>query len=466
MRLVRASVWPAAAAAALVTAASPAFSQRTIDLTPTTKPGSQPAPVKLSMDEAVATAIKNSKVLRAAEQAILKSRARVAEAKSAFMPTLSSDLQFTHLDEGATAVIPTGQGNITIPIVRQDQRQVSLTAALPVDIAGQIRAAVSASEFGEIAARLDMNRARNQLVMEVKGAYLNVLRARAVVGVAEQALKNAKDRLFVAEANLRAGTGTRFDVLRAETEVANAEQQVISAKNRVDLANAALNNTLNLDQNTPLDLADEAGGAEPPAKDFGESVEAAYKQRPEVLQADANIRAAEKGLVLAQRSQMPTLALAWSFQYTPDAGGFDPKETSWAAVAKVTLPLFEGGLAKARREQARADVNTVKLAKLQIMDGIALEARQAYLNVVEAQERLRVADAVLAQAQEQYRLAEVRFKSGVTLVPGGSPLLEISDAQTALTQAQTNRINAQYDLKDAVVKLERAMGRYAYDAQR
>lgn len=435
-----------------------------ISLEPTTRPDSHPASIKLNLDQAVATALRNSKTLRTSVEAILKARGRVNEAKSAYLPTASSDTQFIHLDSGTSVQIPVSPTETAnLPIVMQDQKQVSITASVPLDIMGEIKAAVDAAHFNLIATRLDYDRARNQLVADVKSAYYNVLRAQAFQGVAEQALKNAEDRLATAQAYLRAGTGTRFDVLRADTEVANARQNLIAAKNRVTLAIAALNNVLSLDQNTPLEVADVPGEDKSPVKGFDQAVEEAYRLRPEIMQAEAGIHAAEKGIHLAKRSYLPSAGLAWVFQYTPDNGAFSPKETSWSAVLKVTIPIFDGGVTAARVQQAKADLNTAKLAKLQAQDGVALETRQAYLSVVEAQDRLAVTNAALAEAEEQYRLAQVRYKAGVTQTPGGSPLLEISDAQTALTQAQSNRINARYDLQDAIAQLERAMGRYAQE---
>jgi outer membrane protein len=230
----------------------------------------------------------------------------------------------------------------------------------------------------------------------------------------------------------------------------------------VNLATASLANALALDQNTPLEtvaVKDPAVSAE--AYDAG--VEEAYRNRPEIMQTDAYIHAAEKGVYLANRSLLPTMSLAWSMAYQPDAAGLSPKTTSWAAIATIKLPLFEGGTAAARRQQSRADLNTARIAKQQVMDGVALAVRQAHLAVIEAQERAKVAIAALTQAEEQYRLAGVRFKAGVTSTTGGSPLLEISDARTALSQAQTNRINSLYDLAGAQAKYDSALGRYAYD---
>lgn len=431
---------------------------------PTTVPGSRPAALKLTMDQAVSMALKNSKTLRTAAQSVLKAHGQVNQAKTVFVPTVGATATMTHLDEGMSANLSTGTQSMTITLAKQDQKEVDVTAAMPIDITGSIRTAVQATEFQEIATRLEYNSKRNQLVADVKTDYYNVLRAKAFVTVAEQALKNAKDRLATSEAYLSAGTGTRFDVLRSQAEVANQEQNLIAARNKVNLATAALNNALSIDQNTPTEVTDVVANTNAAAPTFDQSVEEAYRTRPEIMQTDAVIAAANKGVRLAINSLLPTLAIQWTYSYTPDAGGFSPKTTAWAAVAAIKIPVFDGGLAKAKTEEAKADLQSAKIAKQQALDGVALEVRQTFLSLVEATERLKVTSASLAQAEEQYRLAQVRYQAGVTQTPGGSPLLEISDAQTALTQAQTNNINAQFDMQNAQATLEKAMGRYAFDS--
>ena len=432
---------------------------------PTTQPGSKPQPMKLSLDSAVDIALRNSKTLKIAAESVAKAHGRTSENKDASNPSLNSTTTITHLDSGSTISLP-GANNTTqtIPIVLQDQTQIALQANLPIDFFGLIRAAVQQSEFQEIATRLDYNRVRNQTVLDVKNAYYDILRAKAFVTVAEESLKNSQDRQTTAELNLKVGTGTKFDVLRAQTDVANSQQSLISAKNRVELGIAILNNVLNLDQNTPIETAEtNESGAD--SLNFNSSVEEAYKKRPESLQAEASIRAAEKGIRIAERSMLPQVGLGAGYNFTPNSGGFAPKLTSWAVTGTITFPIFEQGLAKARKEQARADVNTAVLNKQVTQDNIALDVRQNYLALIEAQDRLNVTSAALTQAQEQFRLATVRFKAGVTSAPGASPLLEISDAQNALTQAQSNRVNAQYDVQNARARLDRAIGRYAFDGK-
>lgn len=428
----------------------------------TTEPGSKPSSREVTMDAAVREALKNSTEMRLAAESVRKARGVYHEALAMARPTLTATGQLTHLDQGVTASLGSGADASKIAIAKQDQKSMTITAAMPIDIMGQISAASDVVEFQALLAQLGYNRTRNQLVQSVKAAYLSVLRAGAFVAVADQAIKNAEERKGVAEAHLNAGTGTKFDVLRAETELANARQSGISARNGVSLASAALASAMGIDQNTPLKVvATDTAAAETPS--FDTVLAEAYKVRPEVLQGDLQVRAANRGVFLAVRSQKPTVGLAWNMQLTPDVGAFGRK-SQWAAVAQVTLPLFDGGMAKARTEQAHADLGSAITGKQATLDGVALDVRRAVLTQVEANERLAVTSAALAQAEEQYRLAQVRFKAGVSAVAGASPLLEITDAQTALTQAQTNHVNAMYDVLGARANVDRAAGRYAYGA--
>lgn len=441
--------------ASLVAIAAPGDDQ------PSTRPGSRPVAMRLSLSQAVGIAVSKSKALSIASQSLRKAGGKVDEARAVTHPTASAAINGTHLDKGTTVKL----NDADVPITVQNQIGVTVQATLPLDVAGQIRAALSIAEFSDLVAKLDVARTRNVVVADARSAYLDVLRAKAFVTVAEQALKNSQERSSTAQAYLKAGTGTRFDTLRAETDVANSTQVLISARNRVDLAMAALNNALGQDQNTPLELADakaEDARAEPDP--LAKALQEAYDRRPEALQADLQIRAADKGLILADRSVMPTFGLGWNLSFNPNVGALG-RSTGWAAVASVSLPLFDGGLAKSRKVQAQADAASIRLVKQQVLDGVALEVRSAYLGWIEAAERMKVTDTALAQAEEQYRLAQVRFRNGVTLTPGASPLLEVSDAQTALTQAQANRINAEYDLLGSQTRMQKAVGRYAYERE-
>src|SRR5262249_4737234 len=115
-----------------------------------------------------------------------------------------------------------------------------------------------------------------------------------------------------------------------------------------------------------------------------------------------------------------------------------------------------------RVQQARQSVEIARTGLKNTQEQVALEAQQALLNVLTAQERIPVAEAALKQAQESYRLAEVRFRTGVSVAPGGWQPLALNHAQAALPRAQTDLVHAQYDLLNARAGLDRALGRYGY----
>ena len=465
----------------------------------------------LTLQDAVAVALATNRSLALAGEALLRAEGRVSEQRAAFLPTVSAGYSLTQLDSATSANI----GGRSVSLVNAMQNQLGISATLPIDISGQIRSAVDQARFQEIATRLDINRARNQIVLDVKNAFYDVLRAQALLSVANETLQNAQDRLSETEKKLAAGVVAPFDVLRAQTDVANAQQQVITASTGISLSMATLNNTMGLDIDSPLSItangavenppgvdppsafvppkapADLPGGdnAVPPPADGGSLrppaaiqppavvtdpiklgadytgvVQEALRLRPEILEGDANIAAARKGIQLARRSVSPTLGITGGYNYTPDAGGFAPKTTSGQAILSLNFPIFEGGLARAREKEARADVATAETNRRQSVDLVVLEVRQTYLNLMQARDRVAVANRALAQAREAYRLAKVRFDAGVSQAQGVSPLLELSDAQNALTQAENNQVNALYDYNNNRSRLDKAIGRYAFVA--
>jgi len=451
----------------------------------------------LTIDDAVALALSVNRSLALAQESLLRAQGRTSEASAALNPTLTANGTYTRLDQGQSANL----GGTTISLVNADQPTLGITATLPIDIAGLLRTATDQARFQEIAARLDINRSRNQLVLDVKSAFYDVLRAQALTAVATENLQNSLDRLDDANKRYRAGVVARFDVLRAQTDVLSAQQSLISSRSQVSLSIANLNNTIGLDINTPLMVTEQSAVTEPPgvappqpagtplvnpnppgaepvptrpqvpevrfdSLNLGPAFDAVTREalqvRPEILQADAIIAAARKGIALARRSQLPGLGISVGALYSPNTAGFAPRTTTAQAVVSLSFPIFDGGVSRARVQEARADVATAETNRRQTVDLVALEVRSAYLQLLEARDRVAVANQALAQAQEAFRLARVRYNAGVSAQAGISPLLEVSDAQAALTQAENNRVNALYDYNNSRVRLDKAAGRYSF----
>ena len=516
----------------------------------------------LNINDAVAISLSVNRNFATAVSALYRAQGRTNEARSALTPTFALGAAITEFDAptvanfgalsggssgnngGSGANGGTGTASTASPgfvIVNQFNPVITATLGLPLDVAGTLRAAVSQAQFQEVAAKIDINRVRNQIVLDTKNAFYSALRAQAQVVVAQDNLNNSLGRLSDANKNYAAGTAPRFDIITAQSDVANAQQNLINAKAQVSLALAQLKNTMGINVRTPISLTsdgavelppgvtpptvppigpdgrptdslgpsslspvtpqnlapvptptpppmlappintDQAAPKDPTGKpqvptppvtnlvidtlDLGPEFDAVFQEalqnRPEILEEDAQISAARQGVRLARRSDLPALGLSLGYTGSPNAAGFT-RTDQLAATLNVSVPIFDGGLARARVQEARADVATAQTNRRNAEDQVGLEVQQAYIALVQGRDRVQVANVGLSQAREAFRLARVRYNAGVSQQVGISPQLELINAQSTLAQAEANQVNAIYDYNVARAQLDKAAGRYSY----
>ena len=171
--------------------------------------------------------------------------------------------------------------------------------------------------------------------------------------------------------------------------------------------------------------------------------------------------AAQRGIQLAHSSELPTVGLSAGYYNQRNSTG-TTRIDDLRAFASISIPLFDGGLARSRVREARATVSSAQTSRRQAIDQVTLDMQQAYLNLIQTRDEVAVANQGLTQARQGFALARVRYMAGVSARAGISPLLEVSDAQAALTLAESYQVNALYDYNNARAQLDRAIGRYAY----
>jgi outer membrane protein TolC len=457
----------------------------------------------ITMQEAVSIGLYTNRSFALAMASLEEALGRTGEAKAALMPNMSLNGQLNYYSQ--PEIVKFG----AMPILVQNQFNPVYTAAFnwPLDVVGALRSAVSQAQFSDVAARIDVNRVRNQIVFDVKSAFYNVLRSEAQVGVTTNNLNNALVRLGFADKNYAAGTSARFDVLTAQRDVADAQQALITAKAAVATNLAMLKNTMGLDLHTRMSVtgADAVefppdvpptpspGGTlspdavknaveatQPPPLvptapqvvqddfNFGPDYDALLKEaldnRPELLETAAQVSAAQHGVRYAARSWLPSFSIGLDYVYTPNAAAFVPQHIG-VATLNINLPIWDGGLASARVREARASAATADINRRTAHDQVVLDVQQAYITLVQARQRVAVAKVEVAQAEEALRVGRVRFQAGVSQQQLVSPQLELSNSQTSLTQAQANQVDALYDYNTARAQLDRALGRYGFTGQ-
>ena len=336
-----------------------------------------------------------------------------------------------------------------------NQQSVSLSISQNLDLAGVIKLANQLGDLELEVQVLDYQRLLMDTKYTVRSGYYGLLRTESLLKVSAAAVAQSEEALKVARSQFNAGTVAQFDVLRAQTQLANNQQSLISARNQVQLSKNAFANSLGVDPGTPVELAapTQMKEKEPlPALEEAKLITTALAARPEARQTEISLTKAAKNIQLYGKGLAPSLAAVLSSTYNPNPAFISNSTTGSLSVA-LTVPLSDGGASKAQAEAARSDQRAAEIQKEQFQHGIKAEVQQAIIAVRDAHERAQTAWGAVEQAREAYRIAQVRFREGV------DTQLSVNDAQTALTQSETNIVNARYDYLTALARLDRALGK-------
>lgn len=424
----------------------------------------QTTPEPLTLERATQLAIESSKPLRRAVAGCAQARGGLREVNAAFLPQISLGAQATQFDRDNVIDFGKLMGGPSLPVTIAERWNPALTATLglQIDISGAVRSASSQAEFQALAARIEIDRVRNQLALEVRSAFFDVARSQGQVKVASDQLAAVQERLEDTRRFEQVGNVPKFDVVSAERDLAEAEQTLLAARTNDELAKTRLRLLLGLpaDAEVQLDAAALDSARVGPDGTLDTLLESARRNRPELLELQATVEAAKHGVHYARRSMMPSLTAGLSYTYQPNNGAFTLPRTT-AATISLSIPLFDGGVARARVQQAQASRASAEADLDASAEQVELQVRSAYLNLTQAQARARVADAAMIQAQEAYRLAQLRYSIGVSQASVVSPQLELAMATAALTSAAQQRTNASIDILLAKAHLDFAVGRFA-----
>jgi outer membrane protein TolC len=411
-----------------------------------------PAPVQtgpLTLDQAAAIAERNAFAVRLQQSRVEQSRQRVEEARAGLLPRVNGTFSYNRLPQAQTAQLG-GAGTPPVVLQQADQRTVSGSVQFPIDIFGNLQRQVQAGQANLRASRSTLAAARNDVRLNAKAAYLNVLRAQAGVGVAEQAVRDATERLEQSRRLLAGEQIARVDVTRLEAQLAQSEADLINARNNLALQRNALNLALARPIETPVEVVDIAELPAAPASP-DPLVQVAQRTRPEVQAIFDTLQALGYSRRALEAGLQPSVTVGVNYQRNLDAAGFAQREQTVANLT-VNIPIFEGGATRARVRAARQDEEQARINLEQTQLGISQEVRNAVTNLVNARARLTSTEAQVRAAEEVYRLSRVRQDAAE------GTYVEVVDALTQLIQARNAAVSARYDYLVAFSQLQRAEG--------
>lgn len=302
------------------------------------------------------------------------------------------------------------------------------------------------------AAELAMERVREQLRLEVTGYYYDLQNANEQVKINLQAVKNSEQSLRDADAQERAGLGTKFDVLRSEVQLANNQQLLTNALATEEVSRRQLVQRLSLPEYVTVSAADQVRPVGTWKPTLEETIVAAYKQRVELeeqlVQRDISDANRQQALsALGPRIQLQASYNLLKIFEQPVTG----PDSGYSLSAVATWRLFDGGAARAQAKQQELNKQVAETRFTQGRNNIRFQVEQAYANLIANEKNIATTVKALRQACEARRLAKLRFDAGV------GTQTDVLNAETDLTRAAGSRVSAILGYNRSIAQLLRSV---------
>jgi outer membrane protein len=492
----RRAAWPLALALLLVSAAAAAAQT----------PGSW-SPATLSLQEAMQMARENNPGFLQQQTDVAVARSSVRSARGNLLPSASASNSYGYTASGARRFESVDLG--TEPEIYSSSYSLGVNYQLSGSRLlqpGLERSRLQATERRVTGAAADLD-------AQVANQYLSVLQARDQVLQAEREVERTGEHVRLAQARLDVGAGTPLDVRRAEVQQGRAQVSLVQSRNAAFTAVAVLSQLLGVQLEEGVELTSEFSIFQPEWE--AESLVAmALQNNPGLMAARANQSAAGTGVSAARSAYLPSLSfnagvvgsvyqageidgilarqiegMERSFAacqnqnlvlarvnlplqqcLNPGAPGFsdqlrselqaqnrgfpfDYERQPLGASVTISLPLFTGFSRQLEVDRARAAAAdagyAVRAEELRLRQEVATAVR----NLETAHQTVLLQEQVRGNASEELRLAQERFRFGA------ANSVEVTDAQTNLSQAERELVDAVYNFHKSLATLEALVGR-------
>jgi outer membrane protein len=412
---------------------------------------------EMTLEQLIQIALDNQPRIRSAQAALEGADARVGIARSGYFPQITTSMLYARQTSNVAAGVNPATGNIQRRSVSDSSvNRQDFTARFSQNVFDSFRreSNIQAARQNQNAAQFDLSTTRQDVILNVQAAYYNYLLARRLVVVNQEAVQRNLQNLERARGFFEVGTRPKIDVTRAQVDLANAELALVRARNAVAVSFATLNNAIGEPEHTlyrvseALDIPAQTVKPEAWLSTLEESTRTALEKRTELRALRARVHAAEASLSLAKRNFLPSVSADANWNYR---GQELPYAPNWVVGGTLTVPVLNPPLFS-QLDEAAANLASAQASEDLTAQNVTLEVQQSFVDLVSARERIRTAEVLLTQARENLALAQGRYQVGV------GPLIDVTDAELALTQAESENIQAIVDFKLSEARLRKAMG--------
>ncbi|MEO2055811.1 MAG: TolC family protein [Nitrospira sp.] len=396
----------------------------------------------VTLEEAYHLALEKSEFILMSEEDVMQAEDEKNRARSALFPSIKADLNYQRRVESKS----TG----TFLLRSEVNEDVQVTVTQELYSGGRAMAILRKSNLGIRGKIFSLRLTGEDLLFNIAQAYYEALKAKNNVRIEEKEVRRLEVHRRSAAKRVQVGEATKLVLLQAETELSGAKAKRVRVKNTFSEAKDQVALLARIEGS--FDLV--APGEIPlPDRLEEEWLMTAEENRYDLKQSTIDIDTAQEDILVAKGSFYPSLSLEASYQYRDQdpQGSFLIQDDVWA-VAKLSIPIFDGMLRNAKLAQARSRSRQRKLRKELLKDEISVEVRRSLLNlmtlmgeVVHLKERVRF-------ASETFSLASRQFDVGL----GTS--LEVLDANATLLDAERQLSNTRFDREIAILQLKKSGG--------
>ena len=403
-------------------------------------------------DAVVAQALAYSLRLKSAEQDVRAAGATLAQAGAQALPTVSAEARATYY-EGLkeTALSPT----LIIPEI-PDRYSAVIGVSQPLYTGGRLSSQKQGASLRRDAARQALAGTESDVILEALGAYWDWSKAFYSLQTMRASVRRMEAHALDMRNMQNAGLVTDNDTLATEVLLERTRLRLAETERGVALARAQIECLTGgpfPESAVPEEAAGRIGGALPPES---EAIQAASTNRPEILSADLEARAAARAVRAAKAGRLPQVFASARYEQARPNTLIFPPEDEWQddafAGVVLTWDVMDSGLTRGRVLEALSRAAQADLRRQQVEDRVTLEVRTALVGLGNALHRVEVAERAGGSAARNLQSATDLWQNGLARHS------DVLDADAQLTDAQYEKVAACADVARAEAAYRHAVG--------
>jgi len=410
---------------------------------------------KLSLQEAIALGIENSKNLKLSQNKIDQAIANLNVVKDNALPTAKASFLYNHAEIPTNTLIIGGADPLHLP-KRADAFVGTAAVEELIYGGGKLRYAEESTKLLTEVARLDADKSKEEISYAVINTYYSLFKVLQSKKVVAQNLEAIAGQLKQSQRFFEQGIVTKNDVLRFQLQQANISLTGMEIENNRKIINYNLDILLGLNENTEIEISDPDKEIKQLAP-LSNYMEAAFASRQELKQLDLQNKVADVNIKSVKANTLPTVGVGANLYYINPSGSFIPPTNQYIVPitigANISWNIGNLWTNKNKVSEARIQQKSIDIQKDLISDNVKTEINKNYQDYKLALSKISVLETSIAQATENDKLLESKYKNNV------ASAIDRIDAETLLYQAKINLELAKADAGLAYYTLLKSTGK-------